>query len=1016
MKKNFLMVFWLCCIPISSILANNFLPPQITITTDGNVKSVFVNTLSSQTTGLTYTNASSGSDIPTSYSINWNAAANAVGLSDQSSTSNTFSATGGTITGINVPSGTPSGFFEGVITITGCCVPNNYTIRLRVIGTVTIGEITWADKNLDVVTYNNGDTIPQVANSTAWANLTTGAWCYYNNDATNNLKFGKLYNWYALHDVRGLVPTGYHIPTLTELDNLFYDNSGGYIGDLSNIAATSFSNGVTGTNSTGFNAFPTGSRGASGTFWDIDYWTSFWSRPNAMQITNALYDFYMVSTYSAYQSTTVREDGISIRLAKNPDPINWTGGAGDNLWSNPGNWNVGRIPLAFDNILGNTGVGSHIQLDIDADIENYLTLGRDLIVSPNKTLSIPVSGEVTLNFNNLTFQSDATGSGQLGMVYGKLSDINLGFFERYFPARRAYRLFSPAATSIFDVHNNWMEDMDFQTTTGYPYPSGTSFNAAGRGIQITGLGGNANGFDETATNNPSLFKFNYVAQNWDAVTTTTDASAVKAGDPYRIMIRGDRGTDLNNNAAIPTPTVITTIGQPYVGVMDSSLTLNALDWVLIGNPYQSIIDGVAFAASAQNVTPYYYAWDPTVGTRGAYVTYDFYGGSNNFPGSEINQYIQPGQAVFLQADLTGVSSLKIEESMKVKPETVTPTITNVFKPAVTYPTISFSLNYSDSLANNAPAMDGMRLILDNSFSNTIDRNDARKLSNLDETIALNEVGILLSIEKRGLITSTTEIPLSITQYKRQQYTLRINWSNPVDNGVQASIKDNYTNTTTPIHFSTNTDYSFTVDNSIAASKAADRFALIFVPTAALPVSGLTLGGIASDKQVKLTFTALNEREMSGYAIEHSADGIRFTTIGHQQPSNGTQASVSYSFVHNQPITGTNYYRIKGSSVNGQVQYSNISVVKFGNNTANISVVPNPVEANRMQLQVNHLKKGSYNVTVSDVIGRVITTREVLYDGSAQVISVILPSTVRSGSYYVKVEGQGNSFTQTFLVK
>jgi hypothetical protein len=144
--------------------------------------------------------------------------------------------------------------------------------------------------------------------------------------------------------------------------------------------------------------------------------------------------------------------------------------------------------------------------------------------------------------------------------------------------------------------------------------------------------------------------------------------------------------------------------------------------------------------------------------------------------------------------------------------------------------------------------------------------------------------------------------------------------------------------------------------------------------------------------------------------------ISFTTIGNQHPTNGNQASVNYSFVDNQPLIGSNYYRVKGSSVNGQVQYSNISVIKFGINNAGVHVVPNPIEANRMQLQVNHLQKGSYHVTVSDVIGRVITTSEILYDGTSNVISLSLPSTVRSGSYYVKVEGQGNTITQSFLVK
>lgn len=82
--------------------------------------------------------------------------------------------------------------------------------------TVTIGKQVWTSKNLNVSTYRNGDTIPQVQDQNAWANLTTGAWCYYDNDSTNGKKYGKLYNWYAVNDPRGLAPKGYHIPTDAE--------------------------------------------------------------------------------------------------------------------------------------------------------------------------------------------------------------------------------------------------------------------------------------------------------------------------------------------------------------------------------------------------------------------------------------------------------------------------------------------------------------------------------------------------------------------------------------------------------------------------------------------------------------------------------------------------------------------------------------------------------------------------------------------------------------------------------
>lgn len=87
--------------------------------------------------------------------------------------------------------------------------------------TVTIGTQEWKLKNLDVTHYRNGDPIPQVTDPTQWANLTTGAWCYYNNDSTNGTIYGKLYNWYAVNDPRGLAPIGYHIASDQEWATLF---------------------------------------------------------------------------------------------------------------------------------------------------------------------------------------------------------------------------------------------------------------------------------------------------------------------------------------------------------------------------------------------------------------------------------------------------------------------------------------------------------------------------------------------------------------------------------------------------------------------------------------------------------------------------------------------------------------------------------------------------------------------------------------------------------------------------
>jgi uncharacterized protein (TIGR02145 family) len=87
---------------------------------------------------------------------------------------------------------------------------------------VEISTQEWMVKNLDVCTYRNGDTIPQVKDNNEWNELTSGAWCYYDNDAKYGTNYGKLYNWYAVNDPRGLAPIGYHIPTYEEWESLSF--------------------------------------------------------------------------------------------------------------------------------------------------------------------------------------------------------------------------------------------------------------------------------------------------------------------------------------------------------------------------------------------------------------------------------------------------------------------------------------------------------------------------------------------------------------------------------------------------------------------------------------------------------------------------------------------------------------------------------------------------------------------------------------------------------------------------
>ena len=146
--------------------------------------------------------------------------------------------------------------------------------------TVTICNQIWTETNLNVSKYRNGDIIPQVTDPTQWRNLTTGAWCYYLNDTANGPIYGKLYNWYAVNDSRGLAPTGYHIPSDSEFTILTTCLGGESVaGDK--MKETSSTHWIipntVATNASGFTALPGGIRGDSGPFNQIGVTCNIWS-------------------------------------------------------------------------------------------------------------------------------------------------------------------------------------------------------------------------------------------------------------------------------------------------------------------------------------------------------------------------------------------------------------------------------------------------------------------------------------------------------------------------------------------------------------------------------------------------------------------------------------------------------------------------------------------------------------------------------------------------------------------
>ena len=183
---------------------------------------------------------------------------------------------------------------------------------------VTIGTQVWMTKNLDVSTFRNGDPIPQAKTKEEWEKAGDNklpAWCYYENDPANGAKYGKLYNWYAVSDSRGLAPVGYHIPSDAEWTIL-----SDYLGGAEKAGAKmkskqGWAEDGNGTNSSGFSGLPGGFRGISGSFFGVGKYGYWWSSTEdgtgSAWLRTLDYGYGYVGRYDGYKG-----GGFSVRCLR----------------------------------------------------------------------------------------------------------------------------------------------------------------------------------------------------------------------------------------------------------------------------------------------------------------------------------------------------------------------------------------------------------------------------------------------------------------------------------------------------------------------------------------------------------------------------------------------------------------------------------------------------------------------------------------------------------------------------
>jgi hypothetical protein len=419
----------------------------------------------------------------------------------------------------------------------------------------------------------------------------------------------------------------------------------------------------------------------------------------------------------------------------------------------------------------------------------------------------------TLNANNnLTLVSNAAGSAVIAPVVGSITGKVT--VQRYIASgRRAFRFLTPSVTTDNYIKYNWQES-----------------------THITGSTTGENGFDITASGNPSMYTYNNqqaTGSGWTYIpnTNTTNLNALQG---YRILVRGDRTSTLITQASQPDMNVAITLsatgtvttGPVTFNISSSPVSINNTintttdGYSLIVNPYVNTLDWNNLTKTG--LTDAYYTWNSNMGTsdqRGRYVAFS----TATSPTNSVNRYIQPGQAFFVKNTTLGTAgSITFNESDKLGTN-----INNFYRTTTTdFSRLELQVHQTSELALGGYPIDAAVSVFDNQFTNAIENGDVTKLSTGIENISFLNSNLTLTIDARPQVVATDELQVQLQQFQaNKNYTFRTHFNN-FDTSTTPFLVDTYLNQYTALANTATTDVAF-ITTADALSYGTNRFKIVF---------------------------------------------------------------------------------------------------------------------------------------------------------------------------------------------
>ncbi len=705
----------------------------------------------------------------------------------------------------------------------------------------------------------------------------------------------------------------------------------------------------------------------------------------------------------------------------------------------PNNLNItGDVTFSNTQLNGNIVMsGSSAQSVYGIAKVNFFTVnntaGVSIVSGSNNKLSILnqlnlTAGTLHTNSNITLKSTSLNNSAIIGPVaQGANVDGNITV-ERFIPKGfRSYRdlcangVYNPANT----LFNTWQEN--------------GSYSNNGYGMFITGvldttvkhnLVDAINGIDHSISGYSSAY---YYKAGWDTVKNTK-TTALNPYQSYRVLVRGDRSFDLDttplllvsgpSGIAMHNSTTLRTSGAPIMGTVTcrtsgitngiTGATYNSAAYGLnsasngytyLANPYACPIIFDSVYDNSSNIKASYYYINPTIGSTGAYVSYNAASGvASN--GSPLGKYIQAGQG-FLIGNNSSSPVVVFKESYKAIGANIRSSVFGTTTDAKSM----IILSLLKKISNVSYLMDGAVAVFGTNFSNSLGVEDNIKMNNAEDNLSILEGGNNLSIDGRLPATTSDILGLNLSQMTGVDYQIVLDVSSYTVNGVAPYLYDAYKKNTIPLLGIDTID--FNVDTKIASSYQ-NRFSIIF-QASTLPVSSITaIATPLKNLQVEVKWSVVGKENMASYSVERSFDGVNFNKL----VAVGSATSNSYKFIDENAFEGINYYRIKSTGLLGDIFYSNVvKLITHHQPLTSIKAYPNPLVGRNLQLAFEQVDAGIYTVVIYNKLGQRVFETIINHSNSSSLEQVILNKKLASEIYSLHIVGlNGKSYKAELVVK